>query len=104
MRTVLYFGAAALLAACSSSSTPTGGTCETQARAELNALQAAIQVSEQSISLGYSTVRQFSADGTQVEDVRVPVNVGKERQNLANLQGRLGAVQAEADAAVARCG
>jgi len=104
MRIVIFFGAAALLAACSSASTPVGGTCETQARAELNALQGAIQVSEQSISLGYSTVRVVSADGSQVEEARLPVNVARERGDLANMRGRLGAVQAEADAAVAACG
>ena len=103
MRIVLFLGAAAVLAACSSSSTPTGGTCQTRANSQLTALQAAISVSEQTIERGYSTVRQLSADGSQFEEVQVPVNVAKERQNLANLQARLGPVQAETDAALALC-
>lgn len=104
MRIVLFLGAAAILAACSSSSTPLGGTCATRANSELAALQTAIQVSEQTVERGFSTVRQVSADGSQFEEVQVPVNVAKERQNLASLQARLGPVQAEANAALALCG
>ena len=104
MRIVLFLGTAALLAACSSSSTPLGGTCESHANSELYALQGAIQASEQSIENGFSVVRQVSADGTQLEDVQVSVNVAKERQNLANLLARLEPTQAQATAALALCG
>lgn len=104
MRIVLSIGAAAILAACSASSTPPGGTCQTQANSELSALQGAIQASEQSIENGYSVVRQVSADGAQIQQVQVPVNVAKERQNLANLQARLAPTQAKANDALALCG
>ncbi len=104
MRIILSIGVAALLAACSSSSTPPGGTCQTRANSELNALNTAISVSEQTIERGFSIVRQVSADGSQFEEIQVPVNVAKERQNLASLQARLAPTQAEATAALALCG
>ena len=104
MRIVLSIGAALLVAACATSSTPVGGTCETRANAELTALKAAIQTSEQNIARGFAMVRQLDPATGQVTEVQAPINAASERQNLANLQGRLGPVQAEAAAAVAACG
>jgi hypothetical protein len=104
MRIVLSIGAALFVAACATSSTPVGGTCETRANAELTALKAAIQTSEQNIERGYEMVRQFDPATGQVTKVQTPINAARERQNLANLQGRLGPVQASAAAAVAACG
>ncbi len=103
MRTVLSLSAALFIAACSTSSTPPGGTCATRASAELTALQAAIQTAETNIARGYGLTPQVVAGGTQIEEVRVPINVGKERRNLADLKARLGAVQAQTDAALAAC-
>ncbi|NOR62934.1 MAG: hypothetical protein GQ535_10630 [Rhodobacteraceae bacterium] len=104
MRIVLSIGAAVFVAACATSSTPVGGTCETRANAELTALKAAIQTSEQNLARGYALVRQLDPATGQVTEVQASVNSAKERQNLSNMQGRLGSVQAEADAGVAACG
>ena len=104
MRIVLSIGAALFVTACATSSTPVGGTCETRANAELTALKAAIQTSGQNLERGYAMVRQLDPASGQVIEVQAPVNAARERQNLANLQGRLGPVQAEAAAAVAACG
>ncbi len=103
MRIVYSLGAAVFLSACAASSTPPGGTCATRASTELSALQAAIQTAETSIERGYAMVRQLGADGVQIVDVRVPVNVAKERQTLAGLQARLPEVQAQTDVALAAC-
>ena len=104
MRIVLSIGAALFVAACATSSTPVGGTCETRANAELTALKAAIQTSEQNIERGFAMVRQLDPATGQVTEVQVPVNTARERQNLANLNAGLGPVQAEANAAVTACG
>lgn len=103
MRIVFSLGTALFIAACSTSSTPPGGTCATRASAELTALQAAIQTAETNIARGYGMMPQVVGDGGQIEEVRVPINVAKERRNLADLKARLGPVQAETDAALAAC-
>ena len=103
MRIIYSIGVATLLAACSMSSTPTGGSCTARASTELNALTAAIQTAETNIARGFAVERQISEDGLQVADVQVPINKAKESQRLADLQARLGGVQAQTDAAVALC-
>ena len=104
MRIVYSLGAAAFLAACAGSSPPPGGTCETRAMTELSALQAAIQTAETNVERGYALERRITPDTSQIEEVRVPVNVAKERRILADLRGRLESTQAQADAALAQCG
>ncbi len=104
MRSIYSIGVAAFLAACSMSSTPAGGSCTARASTELNALTAAIQTAETNIARGFAVERQISEDGLQVADVEVPINAAKERQRLADMQARLGDVQASTDAALAQCG
>jgi len=104
MRIVFSIGVVAFLAACSSSSTPPGGSCEARASTELNALTAAIQTAETNIERGFSIERQISEDGLQVTDVEIRINAAKERQRLADMQARLVGVQASTDAALAQCG
>ncbi len=104
MRIVYSLSTALFIAACSSSSTPPGGTCTTRASAELSALQAAIQTAETNLERGYGVERRLVSGSSQVEQVQVPINAAKERQILAGLQARLGPIQAQTDAAVAQCG
>jgi len=104
MRSVYSLGVAVFIAACSSSSTPPGGSCATRASAELSALQAAIETAETNIERGFGIERQLVAGSSQVEEVQVAINVAKERQKLADLQERLGPVQAQTNAAAAQCG
>jgi len=104
MRLILSLGTAAVLSACSMSSTPPGGDCVSRASTELNALQAAILSAETNAARGYIEVERVSSATGQIETVDLPVNVGKERAKLAKLKARLGGVQAQADAAMAMCG
>lgn len=103
MRIVYSLGAAAFLAACSMSSTPPGGTCATRASVDLNALQAAIQIAETNLGLGYSIAQRAVAGSTEIQNIKVPINGAKERQSLAAMQARLGDVQAQTDIALAQC-
>jgi len=102
MRIVFFTGAAVFLAACSMSSTPTGGDCATRASTELSALQSAIQATEVNIARGYTLDRQIEENG-QITQVQVPLNTAKENQKLANLNARLGDVQARTNVAMAQC-
>lgn len=104
MRSVFLLGSAVVLAACSTSSTPVGGDCASRASAELNALKGAITTAQTNLANGYSIERRFVEGSTTVEEVHVPLNAAKEKQKLAGLQARLGPVQAQTDAALARCG
>ena len=103
MRLYSSLAAAVFVAACSSASTPPGGTCATRASAELSALQTAIGVAETNIARGFSVQRILSEDGTQVEEVQTPIDVDDETEKLASLQAQLGPVQAKTNTAIAQC-
>ena len=97
-------------------------SCVSQARGELSALTRQIKVAEGNIARGYALHKdwveriyvgvctdsegaEYPCEKTDREWVETPVaiDVREERRKVAGLKQRIGAVRAQAEAAVAQC-